>query len=494
MIDLKALRENPQKYKDGAARKGMEVQIDRLLRLDEERRTAQTRLESLRAERGRLDKEIGQQLGRLQGELKRAEGDARAVLAAAIEELKARPAALKREIQELEQVVARLEPEITAILLTIPLPPDPDVPVGSSSEDNIEIRRWNPPGFDPARPFREQRGFDPRTHQEIVRDLGLADFARGVKMSGARSYVLTGHGMLLHQAVLRYALDLMVHRHGFRPMSVPVLVREECMIGTGFFPAGREQAYLVDETHRANPDAPSPGAAAADAGSVAGAAPRPAHSQDLFLTGTGEVGLMGLHQDEILDEAELPLKYVTVSTCFRREAGAAGKDTSGLYRVHMFDKVEQVVICRADERESRAWHRAMIGYVEDLLQGLGLPYRLLQCCTGDLGVKNADMVDIECWMPGRGPTGPDGRPLGGYGETHSASRLYDFQCRRLGMRYRPGGAAGKGPTTFCHSLNNTVAASPRLLIPLLEIHQNADGSVTVPPPLRPYMGGLERIG
>jgi seryl-tRNA synthetase len=206
---------------------------------------------------------------------------------------------------------------------------------------------------------------------------------------------------------------------------------------------------------------------------------------------------MGVHQDEILDEAALPLKYTTVSTCFRREAGAAGKDTAGLYRIHQFDKVEQVVICKADQAESRAWHKRMIGFVEELLQSLGLPYRLLQCCTADLGVKNADMIDIESWMPGRGETvgsGKDARPSGAYGETHSASRLYDYQCRRLNMRYRPGGEQGKGPTVFCHSLNNTVAASPRILIPILEMWQNEDGTVTVPPALRGYMGGKEKIG
>jgi seryl-tRNA synthetase len=200
---------------------------------------------------------------------------------------------------------------------------------------------------------------------------------------------------------------------------------------------------------------------------------------------------MGLHMDEILDESLLPLRYVTVSTCYRREAGAAGKDTDGLYRIHQFDKVEQVVICRADEGESRAWHKKMIGYVVEILQSLEVPHRLLQCCTGDLGVKNADMVDIESWMPGRGEGSP---PSGEFGETHSASRLYDFQCRRLNMRYRPGGAAGKGETVYCHSLNNTVLASPRFLIPLLEVHQNKDGSVNVPLPLRAFLGGAERIG
>lgn len=463
MIDLRLLRENPDRFKEGARRKGIAVDIDRLLALDAQRRQFQTRAEALRAEQKRLEKEIGPRIGQLTGQIRKATEEEKSRLERELEDLRGRPAALKAQIAELEDRVAAIDPDLRALLLQVPIPPDDDVPVGTTSDDNVEIRRWSPEGFDPARPFREQRGFTPKTHLELVRDLRLADFERGVKLAGTRSYVLTGAGMRLHQAVLRYAMDFMVERQGFTPVSVPVLVREDVMVGTGFFPAGREQAYLVEESKRGG-------------------------GSDLFLTGTGEVGLMGLHMDEILDGEALPLQYVTVSTCFRREAGAAGKDTAGLYRIHQFDKVEQVVICRADEGESRAWHRRMIGFVEEILQSLSIPYRLMQCCTGDLGVKNADMVDIESWMPGRGPDGPDGRPVGAFGETHSASRLYDFQCRRLNMRYR----AGK-ETVFCHSLNNTVIASPRILIPLLENHQNADGSVTIPPPLRPYMSGMERI-
>jgi seryl-tRNA synthetase len=265
--------------------------------------------------------------------------------------------------------------------------------------------------------------------------------------------------------VLRYALDFMVDRRGFTPITVPVIVREECMIGTGFFPAGREQAYTVEESRRGG-------------------------THDLFLTGTGEVGLMGIHGDEILSHDQLPLRYTTCSTCFRREAGAAGKDTAGLYRIHQFDKVEQVVVCRADDAESRRWHASMLESVELILQSLAIPYRLLQCCSGDLGVKNEDMIDVESWMPGRGDLDAQGVPSGAYGETHSASRLGDYQCRRLNLRYKD----EQGRTVFAYALNNTVIASPRVLIPILEIHQNADGSVTVPAPLRPYMGGIERIG
>ena len=338
----------------------------------------------------------------------------------------------------------------------MPQPADEDVPVGADADDNVEVRRWNPDWFDPRKSFAENKGFEPKDHLELGKELGLFDFERGVKMAGSRSYVLLGDGMRLHQAALRFAFDYMTQTHGFTAASVPVLVRDDLMTGTGFFPGGFDQAYEVKETHRGG-------------------------GYDLYLTGTGEVGLMGLHADEILEAGDLPRCYTTVSTCFRREAGAAGKDAAGLYRIHQFDKVEQVVICEADAATSRSWHAKMIGYVESLLQQLELPYRLLQCCTGDLGPKNADMIDLECWMPSRS----------GYGETHSASRLYDYQCRRLNLRYRP---SPDDKPVYCHSLNNTVLASPRILIPILELYQNADGTVTVPGALRPYMGGQARIG
>ena len=473
MIDLKQLRENPGRFIEGAAKKRIAADVDRLLELDAERRSLLSEEESLRAEQKSLGKSTGPALGKLKGRLKGAEGEERASIEAEIAELQARPAALKQKIHGLEERRRALEPEIEALLLEVPLPPDPDVPEGPDALGNVELERWGPAWWDWADGFMGSRGFAPRTHMELCESLGLVDFARGVKLAGTRSYVLTGEGMRLHQAVLRYAMDFMAERHGFEPRSVPVLVREEAMTGTGFFPGGRDQAYHIEESARGG-------------------------GHDFYLAGTGEVGLMGMHADEILDEADLPLRYATVSTCFRREAGAAGRDTAGLYRIHQFEKVEQVVICRADEAESRSWHEKMIGYVEEMLRSLELPYRLLRCCTGDLGPKNADMVDIECWMPGRGelsdPNDPGSRPLGDFGETHSASRLYDFQCRRLNTRYRPGGEAGSGSTAFCHSLNNTVAASPRLLIPLLEIHQTEDGRVRVPEALRPYVGGREIIG
>ncbi len=464
MIDLKQLRENPDRYRLGARDKNMSVDVDALVRLDEERRHLLNELEGRRAEQNRLSKETGPLMGRLKGQLKSAQGAERDALEAQLRELEERPASLKAQVQTFERQLAEIEPTFRELWLSVPQPPSPDVPKGAGAEQNVESRRWSPPGFDCDRSFESQRGFAPRTHLELVRELRLVDFERGVKIAGTRHYVLTGLGMRLHSAVLRYAFDTMIDAHGFTPISVPVIVREECMVGTGFFPAGREQAYHIEESRR-------------NAG------------HDLFLTGTGEVGLMGLHADEILDPATLPRRYVTVSTCFRREAGAAGKDTAGLYRIHQFDKVEQVVICEPDDAMQRTWHATMIGYVEKILQSLGLPYRLLTCCTGDLGPKNEAMIDLECWMPGRGELDPSGRPQGAWGETHSASRLGDYQCRRLNLRTRD----REGRSVFCYSLNNTVVASPRILIPLLEMHQNKDGSVTIPEALRPYVGGVERI-
>lgn len=452
MIDLKDLREHPDKYRQGAAAKNIAVDIDRLLELDAAFREKSTRLQEIVAEKNRIGKEIGQ----LAGRLKKAEGDEKAALQREIKSLQARPSELKDEENQLDDQTAKLSSERQQAWLKVPQPPDPDVPTGQSADDNVELSTWHPGWFDPKKTFAENKGFELKSHTELGEALGLFDFDRGVKIAGSRSYVLTGDGMRLHQAILRFAFDFMTIQNGFTPLSASCLVRHQTMVGTGFFPGGEDQVYDI-----ANPTS----------------------EEGLALTGTGEVGLMAYHADEILSPDQLPKCYTTVSTCFRREAGAAGKDTAGLYRIHQFDKVEQVVLCEADEQTSRDWHRKMIGFVETLLQRLELPYRLLQCCTGDLGPKNADMIDLESWMPSRD----------GYGETHSASRLYDYQTRRLNLRYRdPSDPRGK-KTVFCHSLNNTVAASPRILIPILELYQNDDGTITVPEALRPYMAGQDRI-
>ena len=462
MIDIKLLRENPRKYIDGAAAKNVPVDIQALLELDQQRRALTREREDIRAEQKRISKEIGPQIGKLKGELNAADEESRAEIETQLSELEEKPSSLKTAIKKLDDSIAVIEPEWNALLLQVPQPPDSNVPVGQSADDNVQLRTWAPDGYDLEVSFADNRGFEPKTHMELVESLGLVDFQRGVKMAGTRHYVLTGDGMRLHQAMLRFAFDAITTNHGFTPMSVPVILREECMVGTGFFPSGRDQAYHIEESSR-------------------GA------GHDLFLAGTGEVGLMGMFSDEIIDADQLPMKMATVSTCFRREAGAAGRDTAGLYRIHQFEKVEQVIICKADQDESRSWHADMISIVETLLQQLQLPYRLLQCCTADLGSKNADMIDIECWMPGRGDLDENERPTGNWGETHSASRLYEYQCRRLNMRYRD----SDGNTVFAHSLNNTVLASPRILIPLLEMHQQADGSVNIPSCLHAFMNGIE---
>ena len=462
MIDIKLLREDPKRYMDGAVAKQITVDISRLLEIDEQRRRLTREREDVRAEQKRLSKEVGPQIGKLKGELNAASEEGRAGIETQLAQLEDKPSTLKAEIKRLDDVIAKIEPEWKSLLLQVPQPPDSNVPVGQSTEDNVQIRTWAPADFDLGASFADNRGFEPKTHLELVDSLGLVDFQRGVKMAGTRHYVLTANGMRLHQATLRFAFDVITSTHGFTPMSVPVILKEECMVGTGFFPSGRDQAYHIMESAR-------------------GA------GHDLFLSGTGEVGLMGMFGDEIIDADQLPMKMATVSTCFRREAGAAGRETAGLYRIHQFEKVEQVIICKAEEEESRRWHAEMISIVEELLQQLQLPYRLLQCCTADLGSKNADMIDIECWMPGRGEINDDNRPTGNWGETHSASKLYDYQCRRLNLRYRD----ADGNTVFAHSLNNTVLASPRILIPLIEMHQQSDGTVSIPSCLHPYMNGIE---
>jgi len=346
---------------------------------------------------------------------------------------------LKSQAQDHAELLREAEAELDGLLLLVSQPADEGVPVGEDDSDNVEVRRVGEiPRFD----------FEVKDHVELGAALDIIDIERGVKLAGTRNYVLKGAGALMHQAVLRLAVDRMLAK-GYVLLTVPVLVREEVMYGTGFFPVGKEQTYVVER----------------DA---------------LNLAGTAEVPVTALHSEEILDEAELPKKYVALSTCFRREAGAAGKDTYGLYRIHCFDKVEQVVIGPNDKARSVGLHEEILANAEEVLTELELPYRVVNVCTGDLGQGQAQKFDIEAWMPSRNS----------YGETHSASRFYEFQARRLNLRYRD----AEGKIGFCHTLNNTVIASPRILIPLLELNQNADGSVTVPAALRPYMNGMERIG
>jgi seryl-tRNA synthetase len=423
MIDVKDLRENPDRYRKAAQLKRMTVDVDAVLRLDAQRLAHQKDFERFRAEQN----EASKQIGKLKDPAEKQ---------AAI----ARMGELKAKVKEAEERAKAAEQELEPLLLMMPQPPDEDVPLGKDDTENVEVRRWGE-----VRKFE----FQPKDHATLGDELGLIDVERGVKLAGSRSYFLTGMGALLHQAVLRLAQDMMLER-GFLPMTVPVIVRDGAMTGTGYFPLGKEQAYEMT-----NEDPPK------------------------YLVGTAEVSLTAYHMDETLDGRTLPRKYVAMSPCFRREAGTYGKDTAGVYRIHQFEKVEQVVICKSDVEESKRWHHAITENAEAVLQRLNLPYRVVYVCTGDLGQGQIAKYDIETWMPSRNA----------YSETHSSSRFYEFQARRLNMRYKD----EQGKVQFCHTLNNTVIASPRILIPILETCQNADGTVTVPEALRPYVGGRERV-
>lgn len=440
MLDIKYIRENTEAVRKAIRDKGLSCDLDRLLAVDDRRRQIQQEADGLRGRSNELSGQVGLYknpkskwyqeaiANGMSPEAIKAEGDA----------LQAESASIKQRIKELEDEERATAEEFRALMLTVPQVPSTKTPIGRDASGNVEVRRLGEPRkFD----------FEPKDHVQLGTSLGILDIERGVKLAGTRNYLLRGAGSLLHHAVLRLAMDTIIGR-GFEPVTVPILVRDEMMYGTGYYPGGEEQAYRCERDEKS-------------------------------LVGTAEVSLTAMYGDEILDEDLLPVKLAAVSTCFRREAGAAGKDTYGIYRIHYFDKVEQVVLCRADEAESEKYHHEIIANAEAVLQALELPYRVMAVCTGDMGQGKVEMYDIETWMPSRGD----------YGETHSASRFGEFQARRLNLRYK--GADKK--TRFCHTLNNTVIASPRILIPILELYQNVDGSVTVPKALRAYMSGMERI-
>jgi seryl-tRNA synthetase len=345
---------------------------------------------------------------------------------------------LKDQESGLNEQVKQLQPEFDALMSQVPQPAAPEVPYGLDDTQNVELRTWG---------TIRQFDFEPKDHIQLGLSLDIIDMERGVKLSGTRNYFLKGDGALLHWAVLRFSLDYMVAK-GYTPMVVPLLMRDEAMRGTGYFPGSEEQTYQMER----------------DA---------------LNLAGTAEVPVTAYYMGEILTQQQLPVKFVGLSTCFRREAGAAGKDTYGLYRIHQFDKVEQVILGENDEEKSKQYHQEILANSEGVLQAMNLPYRVVNVCTGDLGRGQVQKYDIETWMPSRKS----------FGETHSASRFYEFQARRMNLRYK----TDSGKNLFCHTLNNTVVASPRVLIPLLELYQNADGTITIPDVLRPYMGGRTRI-
>ena len=420
MLDVKYIRANLETVRDGARRKRFEVDLDRILTLDDERKEILVELEELRHKQ----KVAGKEMAQLPPDKKEEGRKALGVISDRVKELNDR---VKVVVAERDDLLGR-----------VPSPPAEEVPDGETDADNVELyQRGTVREFD----------FEPKDHVTLGLDLGIVDFQRSSKIAGSQTYILLREGALLELAVLRLALDHIVEQ-GFVPMIVPTLVKYQALYGTAYFPGGEEQAYLCDK-------------------------------DNLYLAGTSEVPVTSYHSDEVLDEADLPLRYAGYSTCYRREAGAAGRDTKGLYRIHQFNKVEQVIISKNDEEESRRHHDFILKNSEQVLEKLEVPYRVVNVCTGDLGMGQIQKFDIECWMPSRG----------GWGETHSASRFHDFQSRRMNLRYRD----ADGKMQFCHTLNNTVIATPRVLIAILENHQDADGGVTIPKALVPYMGGRERI-
>ncbi len=423
MLDSKWVREHAAEVRDAAVRKRLDATVvDSFLEKDQLHRELLLQVENLRA----ALKDSSKVLGKLSPEQREKNLSAQR--------------ASKTKLKDLEQQEQLLRSEVQALAMLLPMPPAADVPDGKDDSQNVEVARVGEiPQFD----------FQVLSHDDLGEKLGIIDIKRGVKLAGSRNYLLLGDAARLERAALQFALDHMLQR-GFEMVSVPTLVKRECMEGTGYFPGGEEQAYLAER-------------------------------DDLALVGTAEVPLTSIHSGETLDFECLPLRRVALSPCYRREAGTYGKDTKGLYRVHQFWKVEQVVLGPACKDWSLEEHKIMLKHSSDLMEALELPYRVVNVCTGDLGQGQVQKFDIETWMPSRNA----------YGETHSASRFHDFQTRRLNLRYRP---KDGGKPQFCHSLNNTVIASPRVLIALLENHQQADGSVRIPQVLWPYMGGQQVIG
>ncbi len=430
MLDPKFIRENPDLIKKACQQKGIKLDIDNLLKLDSEKRELQQQIETLKGEKNKASTAIA----KLSGEEKN-----KAI--AEMQEVSTKEKELTPRYQELEL-------QLQQLLLMTPAPCSPETPEGKDDSENKELYKWGEmPKFD----------FEPLDHVALGEKCDILDMPRGAKIAGTRSYYLKNEGARLEMALLMYTWDKLIAK-GFTPMIVPNLVNYEAMMGTSYFPGGEEQAYAVG-VERVREEG--------------------IEGDKKYLAGTAEVALTSYHADEILEENDLPKKTCGWSTCYRREAGTYGKDTQGIYRIHQFQKIEQVIVCKNDAEESKKMHELLLKNAEELLQDLKLHYRVVAVCTGDMGQGQYYKNDIETWMPSRNS----------YGETHSCSTFHEFQSRRLNMRYRD----RDGKTQFCHTLNNTCVASPRILIPILECYQQKDGSIRVPEILRPYMGGLETI-
>lgn len=413
MLSLQLIRQNPDIVRESMSKRGEAEDLHEILHLDEERRRLLQEVESLRARRKEASKEIGR--------------------------MKEKPAGLLAEMRETGELIKSLDEEISRndeglndLLLRLPNLVHPDVPVGRDESDNVVVRSWG-----------ELRTFDygPLPHWDIGPKLGIIDFDRGVKISGSRFYVLKGLGAKLQRALITFMLDLHVGEHGYTEVYPPFMVKQECMLGSGNLPKFADNLYHDAE-------------------------------DDFWFVPTAEVPVTNLHRDEILEPGALPLHYVAYTACFRREKMSAGKDTRGIKRGHQFDKVELYKFVEPDKSDGEL--ESMVSDAEDVCRRLGIAYRVLQLCSGDLGFASTRSYDIEMWAPG----------CGEWLEVSSCSNCTDFQARRANIRYRP--QAGEKPQ-FLHTLNGSGLALPRVLIAILENYQQRDGSVVVPEALRPYV-------
>jgi len=415
MLDIKFIRQNIDKVKEGCNKKHVDVDINKLLDVDRKRIELLQALEDMRAKKNKASKEIIRTKSKTEREI-----------------IILRMRELDRSNDKLDERLRDVEKQFNKLMLRVPMPPASDVPEGETDKDNVEVKRWGKlPKF----------SFPVQDHITLMEKLDILDLKRGAKIGGFRQYLIKNKAVLLEQALLRWSLDFL-SKKGFTLFRPTTMVKEFAMIGTGMFPTGREDAYKVDD--------------------------------DLYLVGTTEVPLMAYHADETLDEKDLPKKYVGISAAFRKEVGSYGKDVKGIFRIHEFLQTEQVIICKNDEQESIKWHEELIKNSEELMQKLKLPYRVVNCCGGDLSSGQVKRYDIEAWVPSQKK----------YRETHSDSYLFDFQTRRLNIRYR----TKDNKIKFAHSLNDTAIATPRILIPIIENYQQKDGSVSVPSVLQKYTG------
>jgi seryl-tRNA synthetase len=424
MLDIKFIREHSDEVREGCRKKGVDFDLDRLLEVDEKRRKMLMEVEGLRSQQKRMSKEIYQKKGEAAG---REE----------IDTMKN----LKAQLRDAEKELSPIEDEYYALMRIIPNPPLPEVPEGRDEAENVVIREVGQ---------RTKFDFAPRDYMNIAEELDIIDTKRAAKVSGSRFGYLKGDSVLLEFALVQLAFDILT-QEGFIPVVPPVMLNYKAMDGMGYLTRGGSEVYQVEK-------------------------------DDLYLVGTSEQSIGAMHMDEILDQGNLPRRYVGFSTCFRREAGSYGKDTKGILRVHQFDKVEMFSFCEPEK--SREEHDFMLAMEEKFVGMLGIPYRVVQMCSGDLGDPAADKRDIDCWMPG----------MGEYRETHSCSNCTDFQARRLNIRYRAREEGSRGTKTrFVHTLNGTACAVGRMIIAIVENFQQADGTVLVPDVLRRYMAGMERM-